>query len=171
VKFISVLFLALMSCVCPLATTCAQTAPDSEGIQILERAIAVSGGRKPWAEIRNYRASGKFSLYSGGTVMQTGTAEIQGEGIKKFRLTATLEKETRTWLWKDGSGALVTGNGSPEPIGRHNLAVLEGSTLPIQKLVALLDGSVAHCPIHRVGCRGRPRELSNPSRKNSRESQ
>jgi hypothetical protein len=72
--------------------------------------------------------------------MQTGRAELLGEGIKKFRLTATLEGETRTWLWKDGSGALVTGNSSPEPIGRHNLAVLEGSTLPIQKLIALLDG-------------------------------
>lgn len=138
-KFISVLFFAFMSCVCQSATACAQAA-DSEGIQILERAIAASGGRQPWGEIRNFRASGKFSLYSGGAVMQMGTAELLGAGIKKFRLTATLANETRTWFWKDGSGALAAGNDRPEPIGRHNLAVLEGSTLPIQKIIALLDG-------------------------------
>jgi hypothetical protein len=138
-KFISVLFFALLSCVCQAATACAQTA-DSQGGQILERAIAAAGGRQLWGEIRNFRASGKFSLYSNGDVMQTGTAELLGAGVKKFRLAATLGNETRTWFWKDGSGALATGNGSTEPIGRHNLAVLESSTLPIQKVIALLDG-------------------------------
>jgi hypothetical protein len=138
-KFISVLFFALMSCVCPAVTACAQ-APDAQGIQLLERAIAASGGRQIWGEIRDFRASGKFSLYSSGAVMQTGTAELLGAGIKRFRLTANLANETRTWFWKDGRGALTAGSGSTEPIGRHNLAVLEGSTLPIQKVIALLDG-------------------------------
>lgn len=127
-----------------LLTTCASVpvlaqAKNSEANQILEHAIAASGGREAWAQIKDFRASGVFSLYSSREVMDTGGATLLGSGLKRFRLTANLEHETRTWLWRDGTGVLSNGKGLGGPIGRHNLAVLEGITLPIQRIIALLD--------------------------------
>jgi hypothetical protein len=113
---------------------------DVQGSQIFERAIAAAGGRQAWKKLNDFRASGTFSLYSGGDVVDTGNATLAGTGLKRFRLTATLNHETRTWLWKDGSGVLSAGNIHSSTIGRHNLATLEGITLPIQKLLGLLDG-------------------------------
>jgi hypothetical protein len=113
---------------------------DAEGVQILERAIAAAGGHELWQKANSFRAFGALSLYSGGIVMDTGSVSIIASGLKKFRLEAKLEHETRRWLWKDGQGTLSTGYGSPEPIGRHNLAVLEGITLPVQRVLALTSG-------------------------------
>src|SRR5205823_7720235 len=52
---------------------------------------------------------------------------------------ASLENETRIWVWKDGVGFLSAANKQPDPIGPHNLSSLEGITLPILKVMALLD--------------------------------
>jgi len=113
---------------------------DAQGVQILEQVVAAAGGREACKQAADFRASGTFSLYSAGEVMETGSATLLGAGLKRFRLTATLENEIRTWLWKDGDGHLSARNGRPDPIGRHNLAVLEGITLPAEKVVELLDG-------------------------------
>jgi hypothetical protein len=124
----------------PDALAQVQPNADTQGSQVFERAIAAAGGRQAWKELKDFRASGTFSLYSGGEVVDSGNAALAGTGLKRFRLTATLSHETRTWLWKDGSGLLSAGNTHSSTIGRHNLATLEGITLPVQKLVGLLDG-------------------------------
>jgi hypothetical protein len=115
-------------------------APDTQGSQILEQVIATAGGRQAWNQMKDFQASGTLALYSAGLVMDRGEATMLGSGLKRFRLTATLEHETRTWLWKDGTGVVTTSNGLGGAIGRHNLVVLEGITLPIQRVIAILDG-------------------------------
>jgi hypothetical protein len=142
-KFFSVvlLLIAFVSSPAPLALGQAPgQAPDTQALQILEQAISSAGGRQAWLAMNDFRASGTFSLYSGGQVLDSGNATLSGAGLKRFRLTATLNHETRTWLWKDGSGVLSAGNTHTSAIGRHNLTTLEGITLPVQKLVGLLDG-------------------------------
>ncbi len=113
---------------------------DTQGSQILEQAIAAAGGRDAFKQAADFRASGTLSLYSGSEVTETGSANLIGSGVKRFRLTATLENETRVWVWKDGVGFLVAGNKRPDPIALHNLSALEGITSPILKIMALLDG-------------------------------
>jgi hypothetical protein len=112
---------------------------DNQGAQILEQVITAAGGREACKQAADFRASGTFSLYSGGEVTETGNAALIGSGLRRFRLTATLENETRTWVWKDGVGFLLAGNKQPDPIGLHNLSALEGITLPVLKVIALLD--------------------------------
>jgi hypothetical protein len=137
-KFLSVLFFSIVVC-CWLLPEALGQDPDTQGAQIVERVIAAAGGRQVWDEMKDFRASGTFSLYSGGTVVDSGSAALAGTGLKRFHLTATLNHETRTWLWKDGAGILSAGNTHNSRIGRQNLAALEGITSPIQKLLALLD--------------------------------
>jgi hypothetical protein len=112
---------------------------DTQGAQILEQVIAAAGGRDAYKQAADFRASGTFSLYSGGEVTDSGSADLVGSGLKRFRLTATLENETRVWVWKDGVGSLVARNQQRDPIGSHNLAALEGVTLPVLKVIAFLD--------------------------------
>lgn len=137
-KFSSVVML-LIAFVLSLAPMALGQAPDPQAVQIVERAISSAGGRPAWMAMNDFRASGTFSLYSGGEVVDSGNATLSGMGLKRFRLTAMLNHETRAWLWKDGSGALSAGNTPSSAIGRHNLTTLEGITSPIQKLLALLD--------------------------------
>jgi hypothetical protein len=137
-KFFSVILL-LIAFVSSLSPMALGQAPDPQALQIVERAISSAGGRPAWMAMNDFRASGTFSLYSGGEVVDSGNATLSGMGLKRFRLTATLNHETRTWLWKDGTGILSAGNTHISMIGRHNLTILEGITSPIQKLLALLD--------------------------------
>ena len=137
-KFFSVILLLVVFVSSPAPLALGQ-APDTQGFQILEQVIAAAGGRQAWNEMKDFRASGTFSLYSGETVVDSGNATLAGTGLKRFHLAATLNHETRTWLWKDGAGILSAANTHSSTIGRHNLAALEGITSPIQKLLALLD--------------------------------
>jgi hypothetical protein len=139
-KFFSmVLLIAFVSLPALPALPALGQAPDTQALQILEQTISAAGGRQAWMAMNDFRASGTFSLYSGGQVLDSGNATLAGAGLKRFRLTTTLNHETRTWLWKDGAGILSAGNTHSSRIGRHNLAALEGITSPIQKLLALLD--------------------------------
>jgi hypothetical protein len=137
-KFFSMLLLSIVVASWLVPEAVGQ-APDTQGPQILERAIAAAGGRQAWNEMKDFRASGTLSLFSGGEVVDTGNTTLAGTGLKRFRLTATLKHETREWLWRDGTGILSAGNTQSSKIGRHNLATLQGITLPVQKLVELLD--------------------------------
>ena len=110
-----------------------------EGVQMLEHAIAASGGRQAWAGVMDFRAFGTFTVYSVGQVTDTGDAVLIGSGLKRFRLTATLQHEIRTWIWRDGAGILSNNKGMGGAIGRHNMGALEGITLPIQRVISLLD--------------------------------
>jgi hypothetical protein len=114
---------------------------DAQAVQVLEQAVTAAGGRDAYKQAAEFRASGTLSLYSAGETMETGNADLVGSGLKRFRLTAKFENETRVWVWKDGVGFLLAGNRQPDPIGRHNLTALEGVTLPVLKVIALLDGS------------------------------
>jgi hypothetical protein len=115
-------------------------AADSSGLPALEEVIAASGGRAAWGGVRDFRATGAMSLYSGGKITQSGRAELVGRGLKQFRLTANLGDQSRMWLWDRGFGRLDAGSGSPSLIGRHNLTALEGFNLPALKAVAFCDG-------------------------------
>ena len=44
---------------------------DTQGAQILEQVVAAAGGREACRQAAEFRASGTFSLYSGGEVMET----------------------------------------------------------------------------------------------------
>jgi len=134
---------------------------DSSGLPILEQAIAASGGRTAWDTLKDFRAAGIMSLYSGGTVSQSGRADLAGKGLRKFRLSASIGDQDRKWLWNNGMGRLDLGNGKPSVIGRHNLVSLEGFNLPILKVIGLCDGpsrsvalvgmeDVAGVPAYRV---------------------
>jgi hypothetical protein len=112
---------------------------EGQGAQILEQVITSAGGREACKQAGDFRASGTFSLYSGGEVTETGNADVIGSGLKRFHLTATLANEIRVWVWKDGVGFLRARNRQPDPIGPHNLSALEGVTLPVLKIMALLD--------------------------------
>jgi hypothetical protein len=129
---------AMLLCLLRSSNMDAQVA-DSQGAQILEQVVTAAGGREACKQAADFRASGTFSLHSGGEVTETGNAALIGSGLKRFRLTATLENETRTWVWKDGVGFLLARDKQPDPIGLHNLSALEGITLPVLKVVALLD--------------------------------
>jgi hypothetical protein len=123
-----------------LACQCASgQTTENKGITVLEQVIASAGGRKADSDSANFRAAGSFSLYSTGTVIDSGPATLVVSGLKKFRLTATLRHEARAWYWRDGDGGLSVGGSSVERIGRHNLAVLEGITTPVRRLISLLD--------------------------------
>ncbi|HEV2987796.1 MAG TPA: hypothetical protein VG759_05100 [Candidatus Angelobacter sp.] len=130
---------SLIACAILLSAISAQAA-DAQGSQILEQVIAAAGGRDAYKHAGNFRATGTFSLYSSGEVVESGSADLVGAGLKRFRLTASLGNETRVWLWNDGVGFLSAGNKQTGRIGSHNLSSLEGITLPILKVVALLDG-------------------------------
>src|ERR1700694_1773016 len=105
--FRKVLIVSLMLlCLFRSSSMNAQTA-DGQGGQILEQVITAAGGREACKQAADFRASGTFSLYSGGEGMETGSATLLGSGLKRFRLTATLEGETRIWVWKDGVGFLL----------------------------------------------------------------
>jgi len=69
-----------------------------DGTQVLEHAIAAAGGRNAWNDLTDFRAIGNFSLYSHQAITDSGNATLLGAGLKKFRLTATLEHETRIWV-------------------------------------------------------------------------
>ncbi len=112
---------------------------EATAVQILEQAVAASGGREACKQSADFHAAGTLSLYSAGEVVDTGNATLVGSGLKRFRLTATLADETRTWIWKDGAGFLLA-KGQTDPIGPHNLSALEGIAFPIVKIIALLDG-------------------------------
>jgi len=137
-----ILKLALvLSLSCALLDAQRVFAQDSDvlGNQILERAIATAGGRQAWKETKDFKASGTLALYSAGSAVESGKAELLGIGLKSFQLTAALDKGTRTWGWKDGNGIFVLGGREGDTIGRHNVSVLEGLTLPVKKVIALLD--------------------------------
>jgi hypothetical protein len=135
--------IVLVVCQCASGQT-----TESQGIAVLEQVVASAGGRKAGSGITNFRAAGNFSLYSAGAVMDSGPTTLVGSGMKRFRLAAALNHETRIWFWRDGEGGLSVGGDSAEPIGRHNLAVLEGITTPVQRLIALLDDP--SCSVHLV---------------------
>jgi hypothetical protein len=145
-------------------------APDEQGVLILERAVAASGGRAAWNGVGGYRASGAFSLYSRGEEMETGTAVLVGMGLKKFHLTATFKDETRSWLWNDGRGYFLSSRSGVDVIGRHNLAVLESMVLPTQKIIALLDAplrtvqlvestALGNTPVYRIRVTRKARDV------------
>jgi hypothetical protein len=134
----SLIVSAILLCVFRPSNMCGQGL-DAQGAQILEQVVTAAGGREACKQAADFRASGTFSLYSGGQVTETGNADLIGSGLRRFRLNATLENERRIWVWKDGVGFLLARNKQPDPIGLHNLSALEGITLPVLKVMALLD--------------------------------
>lgn len=132
------LLLAFSQCVLLPYPLSAQ-AYEIQGMQILDRAITVAGGRAAVRQISDFRATGKFALYSGDEAVQEGQASALGSGLNQFRLTVTLGDRTRTLGWRNGSGILATEDGVVSPIGASNVSLLEGMTLPAQKILALLE--------------------------------
>lgn len=114
---------------------------NTSGTPILEQAIANSGGRAAWGTLKDFHATAFMSLYSSGSVTQSGRVEMVGRGLKEFKLTANLGDLNRTWLWNEGFGRLDTGDGRPGVIGRHNLTALEGFNLPMLKVIGLENGA------------------------------
>src|SRR5215471_13857579 len=109
-KLMKMVFRVLLALIAEIswAPEATAQAAEAQGIQVLEQAVATAGGRQSWHTLKDYRAAGTLSLYSDGNVMESGNATILGSGLRRFRLTASLQTETRTWLWKDGVGVLST---------------------------------------------------------------
>lgn len=116
---------------------------DPQAISLLTQSLNAVGGLPAVSVVQDYTGTGIIT-YNWADQPVQAPATVQGMGIANFRVDSTLSNGVETWVCSGNSGALISPDGTSQPIPFYNLATAGSMSFPYMRIASTISDSTTN---------------------------